>query len=68
MFVLGDMHSILDAESMRWLFAFLAEMSSRQLEFGQKVRIVTICGALGSLESSKELASILIEKVALDKA
>ena len=30
----GDMRSILETESLRWLFVILAEMSSRQLEFG----------------------------------
>lgn len=32
------MHSSLDTESLRWVSAILADMSSRQLEFGAEVR------------------------------
>lgn len=45
----GDVPSVLDTESLWWLFAILAEMSSRQLEFGADVGN---CPTHGVLESS----------------
>lgn len=45
------MHSVLDIESLLWLFAILAEMSSRQLEFGADIGNCHIHGILESSNS-----------------